>query len=301
MRYANLLKFIKHGTYRQISKIFVIDYGSQLGSGAFGKVCRAKILKPASVKNLKQETSAAVKLNKSSSENGRTALRGLLSEIKILAHLGQHENIVSLLGAYTGGLSKGKVFVFLELCELGCLQAYLHSLSTNRKRNTDQYGNPHDSFMEQLNHRLTMGWRKTSRSPVFSRKESIMSDQGRTPLLSQVESVMSTDLACDMFRWCCEIVNGMEFLASKRVVHADLATRNVLLTSEKQAKISDFGLSRRLYNYSVYAKKQHEPLPWRWMAPESLRRLEFTEKTDVWAFGITLWEIYSLGWLADLW
>lgn len=99
----------------------------------------------------------------------------------------------------------------------------------------------------------------------------------------------------DLRRWSREIANGMEYLARKRIVHADLATRNVLLTSEKIAKISDFGLSRRLYNYSQYVKKQQEPLPWRWMAPESLKFLEFNEKTDVWAFGVTLWEIYSVG------
>lgn len=99
----------------------------------------------------------------------------------------------------------------------------------------------------------------------------------------------------DLDQWSREIAKGMEFIADKRVVHADLASRNVLLTSDKTAKISDFGLSRRLYNYTQYVKKQEEPLPWRWMAPESLRRMEFTEKSDVWSFGITLWEIYSFG------
>lgn len=103
--------------------------------------------------------------------------------------------------------------------------------------------------------------------------------------------VHKADLEC----WSREVVSGMEFLAEKRIVHADLAARNVLLTSDKTAKISDFGLSRRLYNYSQYVKKQQEPLPWRWMAPESLRLLEFNESSDVWAFGVTLWEILTFG------
>lgn len=101
--------------------------------------------------------------------------------------------------------------------------------------------------------------------------------------------------SAELCQWSREIVNGMAFLAAKRIIHADLATRNVLLTSDKTAKISDFGLSRKLYNYSQYVKKSKEPLPWRWMAPESLQQMEFTEKTDVWAFGVTLWEIYSFG------
>lgn len=113
--------------------------------------------------------------------------------------------------------------------------------------------------------------------------------------LDQETTRVTPTLREDLDRWSREIVNGMEFMAEKRVIHGDLATRNILLTLEKTAKISDFGLSRRLYNYTQYVKKQEEPLPWRWMAPESLSRMEFTEKTDVWAFGVTLWEIYSLG------
>lgn len=48
-------------------------------------------------------------------------------------------------------------------------------------------------------------------------------------------------------------------------------------------------------NYKTYVKSHQEPLPWKWMAPESINYLHFNQKTDVWAFGITLWEIYSLG------
>lgn len=99
----------------------------------------------------------------------------------------------------------------------------------------------------------------------------------------------------EMNQWSREISNGMAFLAEKKVVHGSLSAKNVLLTADKTAKISEFGMCESLYNQSGNANKNREALPWRWMAPESLYRMEFTEKSDVWAFGVTLWEIHSFG------
>lgn len=74
-----------------------------------------------------------------------------------------------------------------------------------------------------------------------------------------------------------------------------MATRNILLDSELTCKICDLGLSRKLEKFKSYIKKGDESLPWRWMAPESMRKLIFNEKTDVWMYGITVWEIYTYG------
>src|SRR5688572_10574473 len=76
--------------------------------------------------------------------------------------------------------------------------------------------------------------------------------------------------------WALQIANGMTHMEEKKVIHADLATRNVLLYENGVAKITDFGLSRQLYAYTTYLKKEQEPLPWRWMALESLREMNFS-------------------------
>ncbi|CAG7815864.1 unnamed protein product, partial [Allacma fusca] len=72
----------------------------------------------------------------------------------------------------------------------------------------------------------------------------------------------------------------MEYLAQKNVIHGDLATRNVLVFENQIAKITDFGLSRQLYTCASYTKQSQVPLPWSWMALESLRFMEFSTHTD---------------------
>ena len=93
----------------------------------------------------------------------------------------------------------------------------------------------------------------------------------------------------------------MQFLSSKRIYHGDLAARNVLLTDVLDAKISDFGLSKRLYQDLTSAqnlkKNEEEELPLmpiKWVAMEVLMKQEYVPiKSDVWSYGVLMWELFS--------
>ena len=87
----------------------------------------------------------------------------------------------------------------------------------------------------------------------------------------------------------------MEYLESHGCVHRDLAARNVLLASETQAKISDFGLSRNIGGSDYYISEGYGRWPIKWYAPECVNEGKFTHASDVWSYGVLLWEMYSYG------
>ncbi|XP_037299847.1 activated Cdc42 kinase-like isoform X3 [Manduca sexta] len=133
--------------------------------------------------------------------------------------------------------------------------------------------------------------------------DSLMLVTELAPLRSLLECLREVSLrpnfpVPNLCEFAEQICDGMTYLENKRLIHRDLAARNILVFSKDRVKISDFGLSRALgvgkdyyqTNYNVNLK-----LPVAWCAPECILYLRFTSLSDVWAFGVCLWEVFTYG------
>ncbi|KAM4730461.1 tyrosine-protein kinase Mer [Anableps anableps] len=98
-----------------------------------------------------------------------------------------------------------------------------------------------------------------------------------------------------LLRFMVDIALGMEYLSSRNFLHRDLAARNCMLRDDLTVCVADFGLSKKIYSGDYYRQGRIAKMPVKWIAVESLADRVFTVKSDVWAFGVTMWEIATRG------
>ncbi|XP_011698334.1 PREDICTED: vascular endothelial growth factor receptor 1 isoform X2 [Wasmannia auropunctata] len=295
-----------------------LKLGKQLGSGEFGVVMKAEAQ---GICENETVTTVAVKMVRRTTNP--TYVRALASELKIMVHLGKHLNVVNLLGACTKNISKRELLVIVEYCRFGNLHNYL-------LRHRNDFINQIEPKTGKLD--LTIGMDILTRTVSISSNNSLSANSdadmvvhycpGTNPDSPEINFSPDVSLCVnsnssqpgwrsnycgdykdqnlkpictqDLLSWAFQVARGMEYLSQRKVLHGDLAARNILLADDNIVKICDFGLAKTMYKDGNYKKKGDGPVPIKWMAIESIRDRVFSTQSDVWSFGIVLWEFFTL-------
>ncbi|XP_064211271.1 platelet-derived growth factor receptor alpha isoform X4 [Tribolium castaneum] len=263
-----------------------------LGTGAFGRVYSAKAL---GIGGSEGYQMVAVKTLGEGEQITREAADDFKSEIEIFKKIGKHPNIVSLLGCCT---VEAPCMMIMELVPCGDLKKYLVELREQwfAEKNKQVFFPPEndnsDGAYIEPSSPTSVNSITTSRLPSTSETVFTNLEDPMTPLLEHNQQALQKVLDHkELQNFALQIARGMAHLEKISITHRDLAARNILINEFKTLKISDFGLSRT----GVYINQRTKKLPLRWMALEAITEQKYDSRSDVWSFGVVLWEIGTLG------
>uniref|UniRef100_A0A1L8DJG6 Protein kinase domain-containing protein n=1 Tax=Nyssomyia neivai TaxID=330878 RepID=A0A1L8DJG6_9DIPT len=294
--------------------------GREIGKGAFGRVFIAR------AENIGNKAGARVVAVKQLKKKPTAhEFEEFLGEIATMKKVGRHPNVVSLIGCCT---IRQPLLMVMEYVGCGDLLQYLRQVRAKHETRSTAVS-PNAVTMQQLggfgkivnfspNNRFPEGAplkypdldqlasSSNSDASYITQPDSIPSGFMRPSVTETLYTTVShnADLSAssggsleyvldhkELHHFAIQIARGMSHLEDKQITHRDLAARNVLIDEQKTLKISDFGLSRT----GIYVNTRNKRVPLRWLSIEAVRDNLYSSKSDVWAFGIVLWEIGTLG------
>ncbi|XP_031619905.1 platelet-derived growth factor receptor alpha-like isoform X2 [Contarinia nasturtii] len=300
---AHLLPYKKEFEF-PLKKLYI---GKVIGQGSFGVIHRGVAH---GILSNEETTKVAVKVSNGICDDEE--LRLLVNELKILMHMGLNLNVVNLLGAVTKNIVQNELMIITEYCDYGNIGDLLR---INRERFIDQINHSNDTINlfeqvqnedasidcesdDQQDYEFEIDEKSSIHSSNFEiTQEYHLNDYSKDhPMRDENEYTrLDSITTCDLLYWSFQVAQGMHYLISRNILHRDLAARNILLCKNNIVKICDFGLARDLPRKGYYRSRGHEAVPIKWLALECLSEPKYNVHSDVWSFGIVLWELFSLG------
>ncbi|XP_028415331.1 fibroblast growth factor receptor 1-like [Dendronephthya gigantea] len=237
-----------------------VRFHKMIGKGAFGRVYAGEAH---GINGNPKVTAVAIKTLKETANEEE--LSDFLREIDLMKDLGIHENVINMYGCCT---KCRPVCLVLEYAPGGNLLNYLRALKKKCK-----------DIVAAQSHEVT-----NSTNDHAEDSNAEISNRIKEEIRAALDSK-------ELESFSYQIAAGMKHISDHGIVHRDLAARNILLGKDKILKISDFGLSRE----GAYVQKPGGRVPYRWLAIEAIQERSYSIASDVWAFGVVLWEICTLG------